>query len=140
MLAAIKSYFHRVYQRFESQREGRTRTVHRLTHDSNGLTMSSLTIENEAGLSDLYWRDVIRVEAFKRDLFAVDQICLAFITNDDAEVEISEEMEGFGALAEQLPNYLPGCEKWNEWFQPVAIPAFELNLRVIYKRENVTAT
>lgn len=95
MLAALKSYFHRVYQRYRSLREGRRRTVHRIIHDSNAMNISSLTIENENQQAVLHWLDVIRVEAFKRDLYAVDQICLAFIENGNTEVEINEEMEGW---------------------------------------------
>ena len=104
------------------------------------MTVSSLTIENESRQTVFHWRDVIRVEAFKRDLWAVDQICLAFIQTGDTEVEINEEMDGWNSLVEQLPDYLPGCQKFEEWFQPVAIPAFELNLRVIYERGDVTVT
>ena len=140
MLATVKAYFHRVYQRYKSQRDGRTRSVYRICHDSNAMIVSSLTMENVTGQTVVHWRDVIRVEAFKRDLFAVDQICLAFIENGNLEVEINEEMDEFGSLVEKLPDYLPGCQTFEEWFRPVAIPAFELNLRVIYERGDVTAT
>ena len=97
------------------------------------MTISSLSIENETRQTVLHWRDVIRVEAFKRDLFAVDLICLAFIENGNLEVEVNEEMDGWNSLVERLPEYLPGCQKFAEWFQPVAVPPFELNLRVIYE-------
>lgn len=104
------------------------------------MAVSSLTIENETRQTVLRWRDVIRVDAFKRDLFAVDLICLAFIENGNLEVEINEEMDGWNSIVEQLPEYLPGCQKFDEWFRPVAIPAFELNLRVIYERDKETQT
>jgi hypothetical protein len=138
VLAAVKSYFHRVYQRYKSQREGRTRIVHRITHDSNAMTISSLTIENETRQTVLRWRDVIRVDVFKRDLYVVDQICLALVDNETSEVEINEEMDGWLSLVQQLPEYLPGCQTFGEWYQPVAIPAFEQNLKVIYERGKET--
>jgi len=134
VLAAVKAYFYRVYQRYKSHREGRTRTSHCITHDSDSMTISSLTIENATGQNVVRWDDVIRVEAFKRDLWAVDQICLAFVEAGNSEVEINEEMDGWLSLVQQLPDYLPGCQKLDEWFRPVAIPAFELNLTVIYER------
>ena len=135
MLTGLKSYFNRVYQRSKSLREGRRRTVYTITHDSDGMNVASLTIENETGTTSLHWRDVIRVEAFKRDLYAVDLICLAFILGDNTEIEIHEEMEGWKTLVTNLPEYLPGCQRFEEWFRPVAVPAFDLNLTVIYERD-----
>lgn len=135
MLTAVKSYFRRVHERYKSRREGRTRTLHTLIHSSERLTVSSLTIENETKETILHWRDVIRVEAFKRDLYVVDLICLAFRETGDTEVEIHEEMEGWESLVVALSEYLPGCQKFEEWFQVVAFPAFELNLTTIYERE-----
>ena len=134
MFDAVKSYLHRVHERYKSQREGRKQTVYNLTHDANTLTVSLLTIENETGQDILQWRDVIRVEAFKRDLYVVDQICLLFIKTDGSELEINEEMSGFGEFVQALPTYLPGCQTFGQWYLPVAIPAFELNLTVIYDR------
>ena len=134
MFDAVKSYLHRVHERYKSQRDGRKQTVYNLTHDANTMTVSLLTIENETGQDILQWRDVIRVEAFKRDLYVVDQICLLFIKTDGFGLEINEEMSGFGELVQYLPTYLPGCQTFGEWYLPVAIPAFELNLTVIYER------
>jgi hypothetical protein len=106
-------------------------------HDSDSLNVAWLTIENETGKTSLRWRDVIRVEAFKRDLYAVDLICLAFMVDENTAVEIHEEMEGWDTLVDNLPEYLPGCQRFEEWFRPVAVPAFDLSLMVIYERENV---
>jgi hypothetical protein len=89
MLTGLKSYFNRVYQRSKSLREGRRRTVYTIRHDSDAMNVTWLTIENESGKTMLHWRDVIRVEAFKRDLYAVDLICLAFIVDENTEVEIN---------------------------------------------------
>jgi hypothetical protein len=98
------------------------------------MSVSGLTIENVSGHDILHWRDVIRVEAFKRDLYVVDQICLLFLKKDGFALEIHEEMSGFDTLVQSLPTYLPGCQTFGEWFLTVAIPAFELNLTVIYER------
>lgn len=82
----------------------------------------------------MHWPDVIRVEAFKRDLYTVDQVCLLFITTDGLGFEIHEEMSGWDTLVQALPTYLPGCQTFGEWFLTVIFPAFELNLTVIYER------
>lgn len=81
------------------------------------------------------WKDTVRVEAFKRDLYAVDLICLLVLLKDNKAIEINEEMEGFESLAGKLPEYLPGCQEFEEWFQVVAFPAFKENNTVIYQRE-----
>ena len=134
MLDAVKSYFYRVHQRYKSQREGRTRTIYTITHNEDAMTVSWLTIENETGQKILHWRDVVRVQAFKRDVMVVDMICLAFTGANDIDIEIYEEMSGFDTLVQTLPTYLPGCQKFEEWFFTVAFPAFELNLTTIYER------
>lgn len=81
------------------------------------------------------WKETVRVEAFKRDLYAVDLICLLVLLKDNKALEINEGMEGFESLAGKLPEYLPGCQKFEEWFQVVAFPAFKENNTVIYERQ-----
>ena len=81
------------------------------------------------------WQDVIRVEAFKIDLFTVDQICIELILRDGYALEINEEMDGWFELMEKLPEYLPGCKKFHEWFMNVAVPAFETNETTLYQRD-----
>ena len=80
------------------------------------------------------WKDVVKLEAFKRDLFAVDLICLAICLNDNTEVEINEEMAGWEPLMRKLPEYLSGCKEFDRWFGVVAQPPFKENLTVIYQR------
>ena len=58
---------------------------------------------------------------------------LLFVLKDDKTLEINEEMEGWTSLVEKLPEYLPGCQKLEEWFLPVAVPAFKPNVTEIYK-------
>ena len=135
VLDSLKRYFHRIYERYKSQREGRTRTVFTVNHDMNGVAISSLTTENATRDTTFLWRDVLRIDAFKRDLYTVDVICLAFVLSDDTEVEIDEDMKGFPSLVQKLPEYVPGCQTWDQWFRPVAVPAFELNLTTIYQKE-----
>jgi hypothetical protein len=83
--------------------------------------------------SELRWSDVEEVHAYKRDLFTTDLICLAFKRCEKEEYfEIHEEMAGYHDLLEVLPSHLAGFT--SEWFVSVAVPAFEANHQVIWKR------
>ena len=84
-------------------------------------------------LSELRWGEIEEVHAFKKDLFTTDLICLAFKKSGrDQYYEIHEEMAGYHDLLEALPNRLP---KFNlEWILAVAVPAFETNHQIIWKR------
>ena len=98
------------------------------------MKVSWLTPENEIGERAIEWQAVVSIFAFKRDLFAVDLICLCVNMNDDTAVEVAEDMKGWEALAMKLPEYLPGCKKFEQWFEAVAIPAFKPNVTEIYQR------
>ena len=134
MLETIKSYLHRAYQRQRSFREGRRGTVYTIAHDADSLRLSWLTLENEKGERTLPWCDVVSINASKRDLYAVDLICLAIRLKDGSAVEINEEMSGWDSLVQKLPEYLPRCATWGEWFEAVAFPPFQLNITAIYQR------
>jgi hypothetical protein len=135
MLEGFRSYLHRVAEKQKSYRQGRRRTVYKIFHTANAMKVSWLGVENDRGEIVIAWKDTVRVEAFKRDLYAVDLICLLVLLKDNKAIEINEEMEGFESLAGKLPEYLPGCQEFEEWFQVVAFPAFKENNTVIYQRE-----
>jgi len=135
MLEGFRSYLHRVAEKQKSYRQGRRRTVYKIFHTANAMKVSWLGVENDRGEIVIAWKDTVRVEAFKRDLYAVDLICLLVLLKDNKAVEINEEMEGFESLAGKLPEYLQGCQKFEEWFQVVAFPAFKENNTVIYERQ-----
>jgi hypothetical protein len=80
------------------------------------------------------WASIRLVTAFKRDLFAVDCICLHFEGTDGIGVELNEEMAGWNRLIDALPLKLPGCKPFAEWFLVVAFPAFAPNPTEIYSR------
>ena len=46
---------------------------------------------------------------------------------DGSSAVISEDVEGWKELVDALPDYLPGCLPFHEWFFAVAFPAFEPN-------------
>jgi len=93
-----------------------------------------LVLGSESGQSkaSLTWNSVETVLAFKRDLFAVDVICLAFGTAEGA-IEVHEEMQGWQQLVEQLPSKLPGASPLSEWWEQVAKPPFATCTTTIYR-------
>lgn len=134
MLDAIKRYLSRVQQRRGSYREGRRGTVYEIVHDGNNMSVSWVTIENEKGGRLLTWDETISIKAFKRDIYAVDRICLVIGLRDGSGIEVDEEMSGWDSLVQKLPEYLPGCKSFGEWFEVVAFPAFQLNMTPIFDR------
>ena len=83
--------------------------------------------------SELRWSEVEEVHAYKRDLFTTDSICVAFKKSRREEYyEIHEEMAGYHDLLEALPSHLPKFTR--DWFLAVALPAFETNRQVIWKK------
>lgn len=108
-----------------------------LSIDAAGLTVTK-TRPTSAPMYSIAWSEVVRVVAFKRDLFTVDCICLAFATADGMTTEVNEEMEKWEALTEALPKHLPGSKLWSECFSQVAFPAFATNETVIFERKSST--
>ena len=134
MLEAFKLYLHRVVERQKSYRAGKRDTVYTIFHNANAITLSWLSMKSGRGEVVVAWQDAVEVKAFKRDLYAVDLICLSFLLKDNKALEINEEMGGWESLVEKLPEYLPGCQKFEEWFGAVAYPAFKPNITAIYQR------
>jgi hypothetical protein len=75
------------------------------------------------------WCDVRAIATYKDDLFAYDEIWLAFKTGDHQWVEVSEHEEGFHAFIEDVSRRfsLP-----DGWFGDVMHPAFARNARVLW--------
>jgi hypothetical protein len=102
------------------------------------MRLSWVGMKEDRGEKVIAWRDIVRVEAFKRDLYAVDLICLKIHFDHNSSVELDEEMDGWESLLERLPEYLPGSQKLSEWFEFVAFPPFKPKRTVIYQRADTT--
>lgn len=75
--------------------------------------------------------EVKEIFAFKRDIFAVDLICLGFRTDESGSYcEIDEQMDNYNECLSQLHQYFSGFNK--EWFCKVAFPPFETNCTTIW--------
>jgi hypothetical protein len=85
---------------------------------------------------EVQWRDVHWAVAYKKDCLTVDQIRLEFVTNEDGRegILVTEEMEGWEALIDALPTYLPGALDKSDWWKRVALPPFATNWTTLYTR------
>jgi hypothetical protein len=102
-----------------------------LAFDSNGFTITDIRSRRcEAVVTR--WADICRATAFKRDLFAIDCICVRFGLLDGTEIEVDEDMAGWKRFLEVLPHQLSGCKPQSEWFSTVALPPFAANPIQIY--------
>jgi hypothetical protein len=81
--------------------------------------------------ASVLWDDVIEIRTYKWDMFSYDDICLAFTTNGESWTEVSEEADGWVDLGRAM------CERFTDvpanWLLEVMTPAFETNLRVLYR-------
>jgi hypothetical protein len=79
--------------------------------------------------SEFAWNDVSEVVTFKRDLGTYDDICLGFRI-DERWIEISEDIEGWGALTSALRARFPTIPA--DWYGAVMLPPFATCYRVLY--------
>ena len=80
----------------------------------------------------ILWSEIVRVTAYKRDLFSIDLICVFLSRVDDTGLEIHEDMNNWKDFIAALPKYLPGCMPAESWFPKVASPAFATNLMELF--------
>ena len=121
------------------QRLWLTRSFKRLPdlviYDSAGLTTvwTSKNPPSEFRRETVRWSDVSEIWVYKKDCVTFDQIRMMFRTNDRI-VEITEDVEGWQGLMDELHILLPGSTAWAEWFLKIFHPAFASNVTKIYDR------
>jgi hypothetical protein len=83
-------------------------------------------------LADIAWTDIVKIRAFKRDLFAVDEICMRINFDQANGIVVSENDPGYDEFIHALSTQLH--VRLEDWFDAVAFPAFATNETLIYKR------
>lgn len=96
------------------------------------LTGSGFAIVGYRGRVDIRWDAVQRINAYKRDLYTVDLLCLAILAGEQV-VEVDERMEGFEAFDAAMHDALGITPAWK---LDVLFPAFEENTTEIYRRDD----
>jgi hypothetical protein len=61
------------------------------------------------------WRDVRRLDAYKRDIYVGDFLCLAILTDGGRVFEINEESPGWKEASDAIEQFLPGSLPYTEW-------------------------
>lgn len=79
----------------------------------------------------ILWEEVQEIRTYKVDLFAYDEICLAFQTPAGWH-EIEESDAGFMEVAKRMEAAF--LELPRNWYSAVAVPAFEPCEAVLYRR------
>jgi hypothetical protein len=103
--------------------------------DETGLTQTAQRGDSTETVH-VAWDDVTNVFAYKRDCFAVDQICIVIGTaNHNNRIEVREDDDGYKNLIGQMPIRIQGCPAPDEWWERVALPPFEMQWTKIYTRE-----
>jgi hypothetical protein len=70
------------------------------------------------------WDGVVGIATFKRDLFAYDEVCLAYrLRGWDQFWSVGEEDVGFAAVRAETEKRFRGIPA--DWYGEVSIPAFE---------------
>lgn len=80
--------------------------------------------DDETTAASFRWVDIAKVEAFKRDLFTIDLVCITIRRSDGMVLEVDEETEGWTELINEFPKQLPGCLAPNFWLSDGTFPAF----------------
>ena len=76
------------------------------------------------GGDGMAWSEVRRLEAYKRDAYVGDCLCLAILGAGDRVFEIDEASPGWGEAGDAIERFLPGSMPRAEWMlRLVAAPA-----------------
>jgi hypothetical protein len=85
------------------------------------------------------WDQIETVIAFKADLFAYDEVEIVLLNErGDVLASVGEDSGSFFTFINALPKWLSGCKTPDEWWDKVAIPAFQRNETEIYQRCRTT--
>ncbi|MGD0785150.1 MAG: hypothetical protein ABR969_04985 [Sedimentisphaerales bacterium] len=114
-----------------NENKNRSKVQFKIKFDRSGLSVEPMGEPYGFENKTLLWADVKRVLVYKRDLFAIDLLCMYFELNDSG-LEINEDMEGWDLLNQNIAQYLPGCKNEDDWWPKAAFPAFETNLTEIF--------
>ena len=98
----ISRYFERLAARVQGRRPGPAA----VSADAEGLRIGGHSIA---------WSEVRRLEAYKRDAYVGDCLCLAILGSGDRVIEINEASPGWQEAGDAIERYLPGSMAHAEW-------------------------
>ncbi len=95
-------YFKRLLTRLQGQRPALAAVV----VDADGIG---------SGDDRLVWHDIQRVEAYRRDAYIGDCLCLSFQGPGERWLEVSEDSPNWASLGETVHLVLPGAMAPQDW-------------------------
>ncbi len=122
-----------ILARFRDPQQSPTFSIRCTPHQLSKTRSVNGKIERETVIA---WQDIAYLLAYKRDLWAVDLICIEVGTCHGFAFEIDEEMDGWEFVVNHLPEYLPGCPAYADWWDAVAHPPFARNETQLYPVDN----
>lgn len=110
-------------------------------HYETTIAVDSSGVEIKGGQSSpiqpcILWREVVKVSAYKRDLFSTDLICVFLSRKNETGLEVHEEMNNWMNFLDSLPTHLPGCKPTETWLWSVMTPAFATNFIELFLRSS----
>lgn len=92
-------------------------------------------VDTKGARNTVTWTSVCRINAFKRDLFSIDLICIEFyLDGQEFPIEVNERMEGYKFFIDILTSKFDGFDL--NWYSKIVQPAFATNLTEIWRRKN----
>jgi hypothetical protein len=101
-MGMISRYFERLTARLQGRRPGPPA----VSADAEGLRIGGRSIA---------WSEVRRLEAYKRDAYVGDCLCLAILGSGDRLFEITEASPGWEEAGDAIERYLPDSMAHAEW-------------------------
>ena len=98
----IGRYLGRLAGRLRGRRPGPPAVV----ADAGGLRVGDAVVA---------WGDVRRVQAYKRDAYVGDCLCLAILDTGGLVIEITEASPGWEAAGDAIERHVPGSMPHAEW-------------------------
>ena len=85
---------------------------------------------------EICWEEIVRVLAFKQDLFVASRICI-YVSKDKEDKNgqhFDEGMDGWDIFLETMYDNLEGCKKINEFYSNADIdyPIYDSDVHILY--------
>jgi hypothetical protein len=78
-------------------------------------TVSAAPDGLQIGEDHIAWSDMTRLDAYKRDAYIGDHLCLAILSSGGQVFEISEASPGWHEAGQAIERFLPGALPQAEW-------------------------
>ncbi|EXI64875.1 MAG: hypothetical protein AW08_03624 [Candidatus Accumulibacter adjunctus] len=96
----------RYFERLAAIVRPRRAALPAISADAEGLRIGGETVA---------WNDLRRLDAYKRDTYVGDLLCLAILDSSGRVFEINEESPGWKEAGDAIDRFLPGSLPHAEW-------------------------